>query len=220
MAAAHNYNLWLFNRARPHLGRSVLDIGAGIGTFTALAAEGRDRVLALEPDRAFAARLDKRFSETPSVQVLSMDATQLELDVPVGSIICFNVLEHIANDSLALKHFAELLEPDGRLLLLVPAHPRLFGAADRALGHERRYLKESLDSRLREAGFEIEELRYVNPVGALGWLVSSRLLGEKDIPGGPLRLYDLLVPLFRALDRLRLPFGLSLWAIARKPSER
>jgi SAM-dependent methyltransferase len=217
MAVADNYNTWLFERSRPYLGRSVLDIGAGVGTFTALAVPGRDRVLAAEPDPEFAQLLQQRCSAVPNVEVLAAEAADVTLAEPVDSIICFNVLEHIPDDQGALRRFGELLTPGGRLLLLVPAHPLLFGATDRAVGHERRYRRRPLAALLAGAGFEIEDIRYVNPVGALGWLVSSRLLRSDDVPTGPLRLYDRLVPLLRTLDRLHPPFGLSLWAVARKP---
>ncbi|HEY1370338.1 MAG TPA: hypothetical protein VGF23_24630, partial [Gaiellaceae bacterium] len=77
------------------------------------------------------------------------------------------------------------------------------------------YDRRGLERTLRSAGFEVVELRYVNPVGAAGWLVSSRLLRRSQVPEGPLTLYDKLVPVFRRLDALRLPFGLSLWAVAQ-----
>jgi SAM-dependent methyltransferase len=217
MAVADNYNTWLFERSRQYLGRSVLDAGAGVGTFTALAASGRDRVVAAEPDPEFARQLQQRFSVVSNVEVLAAEAADVTLAEPVDSIICFNVLEHIPDDEGALRRFGELLTPGGRLLLLVPAHPLLFGATDRAVGHERRYSKRPLAALVTGTGFEIEDIRYVNPVGALGWLVSSRLLRSDDVPTGPLRLYDRLVPLLRTLDRLHPPFGLSLWAVARKP---
>ncbi len=51
MAAADRYNDWLLDRARPYLGARVLEIGAGIGTFTPRLAEGRE-VVAVEPDPA------------------------------------------------------------------------------------------------------------------------------------------------------------------------
>jgi len=34
MAEADRYNAWLLVRARPFLGSKMLEIGAGIGTFT------------------------------------------------------------------------------------------------------------------------------------------------------------------------------------------
>jgi hypothetical protein len=86
------------------------------------------------------------------------------------------------------------------------------------LGHRRRYTTTRLGALLRGAGFEIEELRHVNPVGALGWLLWFRLRRpRRGWPATPYRIYDRLVPLLRPLDRLRLPVGLSLWAVARRP---
>ena len=55
----------------------------------------------------------------------------------------------------------------------------------------------------------------MNPAGAAGWLVAGRVLRRPDVPLGPLRLYDRVVPAIRLLDRARLPFGLSLWAVGR-----
>jgi SAM-dependent methyltransferase len=117
------------------------------------------------------------------------------------------VLEHIPDHAAALTSFRERLRPGGHLLLLVPAHPFLFGPIDKAFEHERRYAKRSLGSLLRETGYEVAELRLVNPVGALGWLVTGRILRRDEIPGGPLAAYDRLVPLFRLLDRVALPWG-------------
>ena len=134
------------------------------------------------------------------------------------SVVCLNVLEHIADDALVLEGFRSCLAPGGRLLLLVPAHRVLHGEIDRSVGHERRYSRAPLRRLLEQSGLDPVELRYVNPVGALGWLVSSRVLRRPQVPSGPLRTYDRLVPVLRHLDRLSLPFGLSLWAVARRPA--
>jgi hypothetical protein len=103
------------------------------------------------------------------------------------------------------------------LLLLVPAHPRLYGGYDRAAGHERRYSKRTLRGRLLGAGFEVDTLRHVNPLGAVGWLARVRLRRGDEWPSGSFRAFDRLVPALRHLDRVPLPFGLSLWAVARAP---
>jgi SAM-dependent methyltransferase len=214
MAAAENYNAWLLERARPFLGRRVLDVGAGIGTFTDRLASLCELVVAAEADPEFADILRRRFAESSNVRVVDGEAEEAVAGGPFDSIICFNVLEHIGEDDQALRSFRDQLSPGGALLLLVPAHPRLYGATDRMLGHERRYRKDQLRGRLEQAGFSVEVLRHVNPVGALGWLVSARLLRREEIPRASLTLYDRAVPLVRHLDRLRLPFGLSLWAVA------
>jgi SAM-dependent methyltransferase len=214
MAAAGNYNAWLLERSRPYLGRRVLDVGAGIGTFTERLAALCDHVVAVEADPEFAGMLERRFLDEPNVDVVRAEAEASLPDGPFDSIVCFNVLEHIAADDEALRSFHGRLAPGGALLLLVPAHPFLYGATDRMLGHERRYRKDELRKKLERAGLSVDVMRRVKPVGALGWLVSARLLRRREIPRTSLALFDRAVPVLRHLDRLRLPFGLSLWAVA------
>ena len=219
MDAAQNYNAWLLDRARPHLGQRVLDLGAGIGTFSAALAGLGGHVVAVEPDPALAPALRARLAGRENVLVLEQGLEELTAEAiggAVDAIVCFNVLEHIADDVGALGRMRELLAPGGRLLLLVPAHPALTGAVDAAVGHERRYTRSGLAAAACSAQLTVRELRHVNPVGALGWLVSSRLLRVDDVPAGPLALYDRLVPALRLLDALRLPFGLSLWCVAER----
>jgi SAM-dependent methyltransferase len=219
MSSAHNYNAWLLERARPYLGPRVLDVGAGIGTFTAELARLADSVVALEPDPEEAQVLRTRFAHDARVSVLQQTAADLPADeAPFDAAICFNVLEHVREDVEALRAVHARLRPGGHLLLLVPAHPALYGETDRAVDHVRRYDRPTLRRAVEGADFQLVELRHVNPVGAVGWAVSSRLLRRREIPAGPLALYDRLVPVLKALDRLRLPLGLSLWAVARTPA--
>lgn len=218
MADAANYNDWLLTRADPLVGARVLDFGAGIGTFTA-ALSSRADVVAVEPDPHFAPQLRARFADNPRVTVVEADTGWLADGEPGGTfdtVLCLNVLEHIRDDALVLHGFHERLSPGGHLLLLVPAHRALYGEIDRSVGHERRYSRRPLRALLARIGFEPVEVRYVNPLGALGWIVSSRLLRRPQVPAGPLRAYDRLVPVLRRVDHLPLPFGLSLWAIARR----
>ena len=223
LAGARNYNAWLFERALPYLGRSVLDVGAGIGTFTALAAADAAAVVALEPDPVFAERLAERFAGMDNVEVVNGDLAELAPDDPprrFDSIICFNVLEHIRDDGEALRRFRSLLSPGGHVLLLVPAHRSLWSPFDESVGHERRYDRRTLGHGLRQNGLTAAEVRYVNPIGGLGWLVSMRLLRRRTLSVRGTRAFDRLVPLVRPLDRLRLPFGQSLWAVAGpKPAD-
>jgi SAM-dependent methyltransferase len=220
MEHAGNYNTWLLERAQPYLGERVLDAGAGTGTFTEAVADNRELVVAMEPEERFAARLEQRFAGRPNVLVLRFDIGELAHDdrvpSPFDSIICFNVLEHVADDAEAVASFGRVLAPGGHLLLLVPAHPSLFGSIDRTVGHERRYRKHGVRQLLETNGLEVVDLRLVNPLGALGWLVSSRIMRRPYVPEGPLLLYDRLVPLLRALDRFDIGFGLSVWAVGRR----
>jgi SAM-dependent methyltransferase len=218
MESAGRYNGWLVGRGLPYAGRRLLDVGAGTGVFTETFAERCDEVVAVEPDGALQAELERRLGRMPNVRVVHGDLGALPQGQRFDTVACFNVLEHIDDDVGVLRSFRERLEPGGALLLLVPAHPSLYGPMDRTVGHRRRYTRQSLGRALANAGYDVDVLRLVNPVGALGWLVAGRIARRREIPTGPLSVYDHLVPLLRALDRLRLPFGLSVWAVARAPS--
>jgi SAM-dependent methyltransferase len=172
--------------------------------------------VACEPEPEFADYLRRRFAASDRVLVVegTVDAVASET---FESIICFNVLEHIRDDTSAVRAFFPRLVPEGRLFLLVPAHARLYGGYDRAAGHVRRYSKSDLEEKLRSAGFEIETLRHVNPVGAFGWLIRVRLARRSEWPSTSFAAFDRIVPALKWLDGVLLPFGLSLWAVARRP---
>jgi SAM-dependent methyltransferase len=210
MAGATSYNSWIVDRGAQWLHGRVLDVGAGIGTHTARLRDYSDNVVALEPEPELAAMLRRA---VPGITVVEGDAAAVE--GPFDAILCFNVLEHIADDTGTLRRFHELLAPGGALLLLVPAHPALYGTLDDEFGHERRYRKDELRSKLEGAGLTIERLQHVNPVGTVGWLVQGRILRRKHLNEKALGLYDRFVPVFRTLDAVPLPFGLSLWAVAK-----
>jgi len=210
MAGATAYNEWLVDRARPWLHGRVLDVGAGIGTHTVQLQPFADEVVALEPEHEFAELLRAR-ADGATVVEGGVD----DVDGAFNAIVCFNVLEHIADDEGTLRRFRELLAPHGTLMLLVPAHPALYGTLDRAFGHERRYGKRELRTKLEAAGLAPVVLRHVNPVATLGWLVQAKVRRRPRMSYRGLDLYDRLVPAFRTLDRVPIPFGLSLWAVAK-----
>ena len=122
------------------------------------------------------------------------------------------------SSSLRLDGHIRASSPPPAALAGELTHPSLAAPFDRAVGHERRYRRGALARSLRDAGFDIDELRFVNPIGALGWFARMRLLRQRDWPSTTFHVFDRLVPLLRPLDALRLPFGLSLWAVARRTS--
>src|SRR6266567_1466189 len=74
-------------------------------------------------------------------------------------------------------------------------------------------VRDSLGQRVLEAsGFVVERIRGRNPVGALGWLVNIRLFRQRRLRGAV--LFDRLVPVLMVLDRVEMPLGLSLIAVA------
>jgi hypothetical protein len=128
------------------------------------------------------------------------------------TVICLKLLEHIEDDVASLVAMRGLLSATGRVVLLVPALRFLYGTLDRALGHYRRYTGRELETKLQAAGLRPTHIEYFNLAGMPGWWFAGRVFRRTVIPAGPLRLYDMLVPLFR-LERL-LPWRLGQSLIA------
>ena len=59
-------------------------------------------------------------------------------------ILAMDVLEHIENDQDALNKWKTLLNPDGVILITVPAFNCLWSYHDEFLEHKRRYIKSTL----------------------------------------------------------------------------
>lgn len=224
MDVAHNYNAWLGRRFREHLGRRVLEIGAGIGTITREIEQDRELVVALEVDRFYVDRLRNMFRDRPHVQPCLSDVALADWEAlrarDFDSVLLSNVLEHIPDDAAALRRFRQVLPEGGRLVLLVPALPELFGSMDEAVGHHRRYTREGLESLLSDNGFTVERLEWMNLTGIPGWFVNGRLFRRRAVPPLQLRLYDAVAPLLARLEaRVTLPVGMSLFAVARVRGE-
>lgn len=205
----------MFDRIRPWLGTRVLEIGSGIGTLSAMLVD-RARLVLTDTRAEYLAQLRRRFGGRPNISVARLHLPDDGADVAkerFDTVICLNVLEHVADDIRSLAAIRNLLQPGGRLVLLVPALRALYGTLDRALGHYRRYARAELEAKFAQTGFRVAHIEYFNLAGVPGWWFAGRVLRRQMIPAGSLRLYDTLVPLFK-LERL-LPWrvGQSLIAI-------
>ena len=220
MSKLQRYNQWIFLKFHPFLGRRVLEIGSGVGNITKFLLD-RDLVIATDVEPQYLQLLKNNFQKYKKFLIEHLDISGSEMEryrsYHIDSVICFNVLEHIEQDEKVLKNIFDVLEPKGRLLLLVPSHPRLYGTLDQHLGHYRRYGKKDLKNKLETIGFKIMSLKNFNRIGMLGWFLNSRILRKKRLPSFQLRIYNLLVPLFKLEKFLPLPFGTSLLAVVEKP---
>jgi SAM-dependent methyltransferase len=219
-AAAPRYNAWLIERVLPWVGRRVLEIGAGMGTMSAFLTD-RERVVLSDTNAGYLERLRARFAGHSQVRVvaLRLPATDGDLQAErLDTIICLNVLEHVRDDEQSLATMYQMLQPGGRLVLLVPSLPAIYGTLDRALGHFRRYTPSELRQKYAAAGLRMRHLEYFNMAGIPGWWFTGRVLKRELIPTGSLRWYDALVPLFRLERFLPWRLGQSLIAVGERPA--
>jgi glycosyltransferase involved in cell wall biosynthesis len=221
MASLSAYNRWLHDRFEPALGNRILEIGSGVGNQTRWFID-RERVVASDIESHYVRELRANFGQRSNVRIAGfrfpLSAADREdlLAERIDTVVCLNVLEHIEDDRGTLEDFARILPPGGRLVLLVPAMPALYGSLDVSLRHFRRYDKEPLRSLVTEAGFEIDEIRYLNRLGVAGWWLNSKLLKRKVLPKRQLGAFRWMLPFLKAEETTAPAFGMSLLVLARR----
>lgn len=218
LVEARRYRRWLVDLALPHLGDDPLEVGSGLGHYAAdWAAAGVPRLTASEADPSRLHVLRERFAGDPVVRVREL-AVPIEERAQHSAVVACNVLEHVPDDLGALRAFAGLVRPGGRVVLVVPAFPSAMSRFDREIGHQRRYRKAGLRRLAEQAGLQVEVLRHVNCLGLLGWYVAVKALRGRPRAGLLLTVYDRgVVPWLRRLEaRWEPPFGQSLLLVATR----
>lgn len=203
-ALASNWKAYYRGRVEKYLGAEVLEVGAGIGSTTAVLCRGRhSRWVCLEPDPAQAAQIAGRIErgQLPACCEARVGTTS---DLPEGerfdSVIYIDVLEHIEHDKQEARAAAGRLKAGGHLVVLAPAHQGLYTAFDAQVGHFRRYTKATLTEAV-PAELKPRELFYMDSVGAAASACNRYFLKSGTPTRGQILFWDrAMVPLSRLLD--------------------
>ena len=215
MQEAINYNKYLMELIMDSAkeGDSIVDFGAGNGTFSFPVASAGYRVICVETDPVLSASL-------ASNGMTVLNNLQQAEDESIDYIYSLNVLEHIDDDTGVAALWYRKLRTGGKLLVYVPAFQVLFSSMDRKVGHVRRYSKTELRHKLSNAGFEIHQSRYADSVGFFAALIYKALgKGDGTVNRMALKFYDRwLFPLSRLLDVIANQFiGKNVYVRAIKP---
>jgi SAM-dependent methyltransferase len=138
---------------------------------------------------------------------------------PIGAgaarvVVLLDVIEHVPDPVRVLRNAAGALDPDGGIVVTVPAIPALMGPWDRMLGHYRRYSSRLLREHAREAGLRVAWLSHWNAFTLPAALAVRTLekLGKSErtaeFPRVSPAVNTLLIALARTERRLILSLGL------------
>ncbi len=217
MDQAKFYNKWILGKFDKYLMGDILEVGCGIGNFTKFLFQ-YGKVFAIDIDRGLV-----KIMKTGNCQGVIGGYGDIEKgryffkNRTFDTIVCLNVLEHIKNDKEALQNIYNLLNKDGRLILLVPIHRFLYGSIDEYINHYRRYDSTYLKATLEQIGFKVEKSKKLNLLGAIGWFIAGRILKEKNVEGRNIKIFNLLAPLVLGIENLiEPPIGTSVLIIAKK----
>jgi len=209
---------------------SLWDIGAGTGSMAVRLAQAGLDVVAVEPLKGGA--------EASARQGLtSFCGTLQDLQLPDGALPAigmFDVLEHLEHPGELLKEAHRVLQPDGILVITVPALQWLWGDEDDVAGHYRRYRRPGLNGAASAADFLPLSSQYLFaslvPVAALTRALpyslgrrksEAEVLGKMkrqlNTPASVDRALRWVVRTEKAVSRtLPLPAGLSIAATFRR----
>src|SRR5262249_2238620 len=162
VAGATRYYRWLRDSVEAWVGQRVLEVGPGFGSLaTLLAASGRDYV-GVDLDADLVARL-RAAHRGEGPEVLQADVTDAAVQTTLAArdfdtVLTFNVLEHLADPAAHLMAL-RAIAPGARLVVLVPAHPFLYGTLDEQAGHYLRFRRAELRGLLELVADDLD-LRY------------------------------------------------------------
>lgn len=219
------YHAWILDLIEPFLGKRIVEVGAGAGSFSELLLTLRpDSLTLVEPSSMFR-MLESTFEGRETFTktrlyntVFSEVASEIYSTGPPDSVLYINVLEHIEDDRGELQLVRETLAPNGRAFVFVPALPMLFSNYDKHIGHFRRYGRRELKVKCKDAGFKVLILRWFDMIGILPWLLKYRLFGSLKMETAAVQTYDrLAVPIIRPLETLiHPPVGKNLLLVAER----
>ena len=219
-AHATNWKAYWSRRLSRFVGARVLDVGAGLGATARVLAASAQRWSCLEPDPELAGRLRSAISSgelPPQCEVVQRFVEDLVASEEYDTVLYVDVLEHIEHDREQLERSARLLAPGGHIVVLAPAHNRLFSPFDKAIGHHRRYDKRMLRA-LSPGGCELVSLSYLDSAGLLLSLGNAMVLRRNMPTLANIRFWDrVVIPVSRRLDPLlRFTVGKSILAAWRR----
>ena len=194
----------------------ILDVGCGDGLFFPQLREFGTVVEGIEP----ASQLGKN-AGTNHIYVCPFDQN-FRPPHKYSVILMLDVLEHLADPIGALRYARELLEPNGILLITVPAFMTLWTNHDLLNHHFTRYTKAGLRQLTESAELRITEARYF-----FYWMYAAKLLVRAverisqsnpevpHVPSGWINRSLYLVSRMeqKILGKLPIPIGSSLIAV-------
>lgn len=206
---------YIYFEIKKFINGKVLEVGAGIGSFTNNYMSMIEDITLSEVDKDNFEIIKNKFKNH---KIDITRKTTNEINTKFDTIMYLNVLEHIEKDKEEIKTAISRLNSKGHLIILVPAHNRLYSKFDEAVGHFKRY-EINFFKNLSLENCKIKKVIYLDAMGYFLYYL-NKIFFSKEIYPSKLKIFiwdKIFTPLTFILDKLLLnKFGKNILYIVKK----
>jgi Methyltransferase small domain. len=206
---------YIYFEIKKFISGKVLEVGAGIGSFTNNYMNMIEDITLSEVDKDNFEIIKNKFKNH---KIDITRKTTNEINTKFDTIMYLNVLEHIEKDKEEIKTAISRLNSKGHLIILVPAHNRLYSKFDEAVGHFKRY-EINFFKNLSLENCKIKKVIYLDAMGYFLYYLNKIFFSEETYPS-KLKIFiwdKIFTPLTFILDKLLLnKFGKNILYIVKK----
>ena len=194
----------------------ILEVGAGCGSFTRNYYNSSYKSITLtDKDKKNVLSLKENFQNEKKVKISNLSVGELES--MFDTILYLHVLEHIKDDVQEIKKATQKLNSGGHLIIMAPAHQKIYGNLDKAVGHFRRYEKDFFKDDFKD--LRLINFKYLDSIGYVLYFLNKIFFKKETFPSNfKIFLWDkIFTPITIIIDFFtNYNFGKCIIAIYKK----
>ena len=198
---ANFFRFYIFLLLKRYIGKKVLEVGAGIGSFTKVYYKKEINIIVSETDMFNLNVLKKKFKKYKNIKVKNNLTKQFKESF--DTILYLNVLEHIKDDKKEISNAIEKLNYNGHLVICVPAHNYMYSKFDKEIGHYRRY-DINFFNNLKLKNAVVKKSYFTDSSGHLLYYLNKIFFSKETYPSrSKIMIWDkIFIPITYILDFL------------------
>ncbi len=196
---ANFWRTYLYFFINKFIGTKVLEVGAGIGSFSKIYFKRNKEIVLSEIDEFNFTTIKRKFEKHNNI--LSINKLTKDIKGSFDTIMYLSVLEHIDDDKKEIKEAINKLEDSGHLIICVPAHNYMYSNFDREIGHHRRYEIDFFKN-LKLTDAKIKKIYFIDSCGYFLYFF-NKLIFKKEVYPTKLKIFvwdKIFIPISLILD--------------------
>ena len=215
--SAKNYRSYQFDLISRFIKGSTAEVGPGNGINIQYYYNQVDYLTLYEPTTKLFSILKRKYSDKNNIKIKNEKFNNEH--EKFDTIIYLDVLEHIKEDKKEFLNAYKKLNPEGHMIINVPAYNLLYSDFDRDVNHYKRYNKKDFINLLEGTNYNFLKLVYYDSIGFFLALLSKYIL-KKNYKGNfknKISFWNKLIPMSKFIDKITFhSVGKSLICIVKK----